>query len=244
METDHYVQSAEVYDILSAQHWSGRGDSIRLALQSLHNPSGIVADIGAGTGACVRLIAETLPDARILAIEPSASMRVGLMARILLDDDLRSRVTVIATSVQETELPETISAALVCGCIGYLDQKNRAELWRKLAACLSPEGFVLADVMQIDQPRAVSPVKAASTNIGEQRYEIWLSGAPGQGDLMLWDMRCDVLRNDEIVRTFNVTREWHTFGIGQLIDEAKACGFHAELIANSPVPAAILRIAQ
>lgn len=241
MGTDHYVQSAEIYDILSAQHWKSRVDSIRLALQSLLHAPGTVVDIGAGTGACVRTIADVLPEARILAVEPSPSMRVGLMTRILLDEDLRRRVTVLPTPIQETELPETISAALICGCIGYLDIQERAALWQKLACRVSREGFILADVMPIDRPQAIQPIKAANTNIGDQSYEIWVSGIPGKEDLMLWDMRCDVRQNDHLVRSFHIAREWHTFGIGQLIEEASAAGFRAEPLKNSPVPTAILR---
>jgi SAM-dependent methyltransferase len=242
MEADHYVQSAEVYDILSAQHWQSREESVRSILKSLKTPSGIIADIGSGTGNGIRLIAETLPEAKIYAIEPSASMRVGLMTKILLDPDLCRRVTVSATSAEELKFPATISAALVCGCIGYLDKEDRFALWNKLAECLSLDGIILADVMQIDRPQTVPPIKAATTDVGDDRYEIWVSGAPGESDLMLWDMRCDVLRKDEIIRSFHVSREWHTFGIEHLIDEAAQCGFCAELVTGSPVPAAILRI--
>lgn len=241
-EPDHYIQSAEMYDMLSEPHWAARRSSVKAALAGLSDTRGIVLDVGAGTGRCVQVIAEAMPEARIHAVEPSASMRVGLMTRILLDPDLRRRVTVFSESFQQSLLTEKIAAAVICGCIGYFDADERAELWRKVAYQLEPGGFVLADVMSIDRPQHIAEMRIASVDVGEQRYDTWLQGRPGSDDIIHWTMRFDVLHVDTVVRTFSIEREWRAFGLDQLIDEAAAAGFIAERLPDSPVPAAVFRL--
>ncbi|HTF66363.1 MAG TPA: hypothetical protein VK638_27135 [Edaphobacter sp.] len=242
METDHYIQSAEVYDILSAPHWQARRESVRSALRAVQHLAGTILDVGAGTGTGLRIIADAVPNAMILALEPSASMRVGLMTKVLLDDELRRRVTVEACSIQEAMLPKELSAALVCGCIGYLDRGERLEMWQTLADRIVPEGLVLADVMMLDRPQAVTSTRVAGVDVGDLQYEMWVSGTPGDDDIMLWDMGCRILRHEQVLRSFHVVREWHTFGIGQLMEEAATVGFRGEVIKDSPVPAVILKL--
>lgn len=241
-ETDHYVQSAEMYELLSEPHWMARRDSVRAALRSLEQVRGNVLDIGAGTGSCVQLIADTLPHASIFAVEPSASMRIGLMTRILLVPDLRRRVTVCAEPFQRAHLPERLDAVVACGCIGYFDREERAELWRRLAARLKPLGGVFTDVMALDRPQMFPETRIASAEVGAYRYDAWLKGYPGDGDLMRWQMRFDVRIGEETIRQFSIEREWHAFGIDQLIAEAAAAGFQGAPLADSPVPAVLLRL--
>jgi len=242
METDHYVQSAEVYDILSSPHWQARRESVLSALQAVQDLSGTILDVGAGTGTGLRIIADAVPNAMILALEPSASMRVGLMTKVLLDEELRRRVTVEARPIQGAMLPDKLSAALVCGCIGYLDRGERLEMWQTLANRIVPEGLVLADVMMWDRPQAVPSTRIAAVDVGELQYEMWVSGTPGDDDIMLWDMGCRILRREQILRSFHVVREWHTFGISQLMEEAAIAGFRGEVIKDSPVPAVTLKL--
>jgi SAM-dependent methyltransferase len=242
METDHYIQSAEVYDILSAPHWQARRESVRSALHGVQDLSEPILDVGAGTGTGLRIIADAVPHAMIFALEPSASMRVGLMTKVLLDEELKRRVTVEACSIQEATLPNKLSAALVCGCIGYLDREERLDMWRTLADRIVPEGLVLADVMMLDRPQAVPSTKVTAVRVGGLQYEMWVAGTPGNDDIMLWDMGCRVLRDEQVVRSFHVIREWHTFGIGQLLEEAAAFGFRGEVVKDSPVPAVILKL--
>ena len=240
MEADHYVQSAAVYDILSGPHWSARQASVRSAFQPVGDLAGVVLDVGAGSGTALRLIADTIPNCSILALEPSASMRIGLMTKVLLDDELRRRVTIEEQSIQNASLPDRLSAVLICGCIGYLDGNERGAMWKSLASRLDSRGLILADVMMLDRPHAVPETKVASVEVGRRTYEMWVSGEPGGSDLMLWNMGCRILEGDEVIRSFNVVREWHTFGIRELLEEASAAGLMGEVLKDSPVPAAVL----
>jgi len=241
-ETDHYVQSAEMYDLLSEPHWISRRDSVCAALSPMAQMHGNVLDIGAGTGACVQIVAQMLPHVNIYAVEPSASMRVGLMARVLHDPDLRKRVTICAEPFQSALLPERLDLVVACGCIGYFDQEDRTNLWHRLSSHLAPQGSVLVDVMALDRPREFADTCIASTKIGAYCYDIWLDGHPGEGDIMRWKMRFEVRDNGQIVRQFSIERDWHAFGIDQLAAEAAEVGFVASPLKNSPVPAMMLRL--
>ncbi|MEN2735530.1 hypothetical protein WBU86_20200 [Escherichia coli] len=60
-------------------------------------------------------------------------MRIGLMTRIMMLPEIQHQVTVIADTFQNTILPKSFSAAIICGCIGYFNQNDRKILWNKLA---------------------------------------------------------------------------------------------------------------
>ena len=94
-------------------------------------------DVGASTGIAARTIAELVPAADIVAVEPSPSLRVGLFARLAGDPDLRSRVTVLPGGALDVELPERISGAVAMNMIGHLSSEERAELWQRLAERLA-----------------------------------------------------------------------------------------------------------
>jgi hypothetical protein len=71
VEPDHYIQSAEIYDILSEPHWAARRPSVAQALaRMMPSGAGLVLDIGAGTGQCVKTIADTLPHPNDCPPEP------------------------------------------------------------------------------------------------------------------------------------------------------------------------------
>jgi precorrin-6B methylase 2 len=245
VEPDHYIQSAEIYDILSEPHWAARRPSVAQALaRMMPSGAGLVLDIGAGTGQCVKTIADTLPQARIHAIEPSGSMRIGLMTRVLADADLRRRVTVHPTAFEDALLPPNLDGVIICGCIGYFDKPARSRLWKRIAAGLAPSGTVLVDVMPVQEPCAVPHTRVASVPVGEHRYDIWLRGTPmGRSDLMRWDMCFEQFEGEACVRRVSVQREWHAFSLAQLLREAAQAGFESEILADSPVPAALLQAA-
>jgi SAM-dependent methyltransferase len=244
VEQDPYIQSAEIYDILAEPHWAARRPSFAEALRRMMPcGAGLVLDVGAGTGQCVQSIADTLPQARIHAVEPSVSMRVGLMTRVLADADLRRRVTVHPSTFEDALLPNNFDGALICGCIGYFDKPARARLWKRVAACLAPSGAVLVDVMPVQEPCEVPEARVASTRVGDHRYDVWLRGTPaGRADLMRWDMCFEQFEGEACVRRVSIQREWHAFGLAQLLREAAHAGFESETLADSPVPAALLRL--
>jgi len=241
---DHYVQSAEWYDILAEQHWRGRYASVRHALHSACPQAKRVLDIGSGTGLVLTTLADMYPQAEIHAVEPAASMRIGLMARILADTHLRQHVTVHPVGIEQATLPADIDVVLLCGCVGFFDDATRRALWSRLAASLTVGGIVLVDVMPLDRPQSVPESQVANVEVGLHHYVIWLGGHPVENnpEMMRWHMRFEQHEEDRLIRHFAINRDWRAFGLQKIVDEAGEVGFKAEPLADSPVPATLLRL--
>jgi hypothetical protein len=141
-------------------------------------------DIGAGTGLVTEAIARALPEADIIAAEPATAMRAVLTSRAFGDPGLRRRVTVTDGAAPGLELPERISAAVLCGVLGHLDPAQRRQLWDRLLARLVPGGRVVVELMQLTRPEALPDTRLATATAGRHRYTWHLSGAPGADGAM------------------------------------------------------------
>lgn len=216
---DYYSPTAEFYDLVGGQHWAHSDPALASALAGIDTGHGPVLDLGAGTGRTTEAIGRVLPDARIIAVEPSPGMRAVLTSRVVRDPDLRPRVTVVAARAQETELPERLSAAVICGVLGYLDREERAGLWHRLLGRLPAGAPIVVELMALGTPQSVAPLRIARQRLGDQDYEAWLSGEPCGPDRMRWSATWRVLNGEKLVREVDVTHEWYTFGIQDLAAE-------------------------
>lgn len=216
---DYYSPTAEFYDLVGGQHWAHSDPALASALAGIDTGHGPVLDLGAGTGRTTEAIGRVLPDARIVAVEPSPGMRAVLTSRVVRDPDLRPRVTVVAARAQETELPERLSAAVICGVLGYLDREERAGLWHRLLERLPAGAPIVVELMALGTPQSVAPMRIARQRLGDQDYEAWLSGEPCGPDRMRWSATWRVLNGEKLVREVDVTHEWYTFGIQDLAAE-------------------------
>ncbi|MDI3419573.1 class I SAM-dependent methyltransferase [Streptomyces luteolus] len=219
MMIDYYSPTAEFYDLLGGQHWAHSDPALASVLADVDTGHGPVLDLGAGTGRATELIARTLPEARILAVEPSPGMRAALTSRAVRDEDLRERVTVVAARAQDVELPERLSAAVICGVLGYLDRAERADLWRRITERLPTGAPIVVELMAVSEPQTVAPVRIARQRLGDQEYEAWMSGKPCGVEQMRWSATWRVLRGGETVREVDVTHDWYTFGLDDLAAE-------------------------
>lgn len=217
--TDHYTPTAEFYDLVGVQHWTRSDPLLAAALAGVDTGHGPVLDLGAGTGRATEVIARTLPDARVLAVEPNPAMRTALTGRVVRDEDLRQRVTVVAATAQDAPLPDRLSAAVLCGVAGYLDRAERAGLWQRLTPRLPAGAPIVVELMMISAPQSVAPMRISATRLGEQEYEAWLSGEPCGPDRMRWSASWRVLRDGVTVREVDATHEWYTFGLDDLAAE-------------------------
>ena len=216
---DYYSPTAEFYDLVGVQRWTQSDPLLAAALAGTDTGHGPVLDLGAGTGRSTEVVARTLPEARILAVEPSPAMRTALTSRVVRDQDLRRRVTVVAASAQEVELPDRLSAAVICGVLGYLDRTERAAFWARLTARLPAGAPIVVELMAVRAPQTVAPMRIARQRLGDQEYEAWLSGEPCGAEQMRWSATWRVLRDGEVVREVDVTHDWYTFGIEDLAAE-------------------------
>ncbi|TMR93183.1 class I SAM-dependent methyltransferase [Nonomuraea basaltis] len=80
--------------------------------EALRGVSGPIVDVGAGGGHGTRLIAQAVPEAEIVAVEPSATLRSVLLVRVNETTELRDRVTVLPEGLLEARLPPRLGAVV------------------------------------------------------------------------------------------------------------------------------------
>ncbi len=151
---DPYGPAAELFDLAAAEHAELTAAAVCRLLDGRDLSAAPVLDIGAGTGVIARAVARAHPEALVVAAEPSEPLRAVLTARILDAPGLQERVTVTAGSAPDHDLPDRISAVLLCGVLGHLDAGQRARLWERIAERLLPGGLVVVETMGSSPGRA------------------------------------------------------------------------------------------
>ncbi|GAB2693289.1 class I SAM-dependent methyltransferase [Nocardia thraciensis] len=220
---DFYSPVAEFYDLVPRAHPEGES-ALRSTLAEVDPSTGPVVDIGAGTGRTCRIIAEVLPQARILACEPAPAMRAVLTHDVVSDEDLRRRVTIVPEGVESVALPESISALVLFGVIGHVSPEARRALWDRVLPRLAPGAPVLVELLPITRPAPLPRMALAREQIGDLLYEGWIEGEPGVGDLMRLTSTWQVSGPAVPTRTVRNVSEWHTFGLDDLAAETGLSG--------------------
>ncbi|GAA4203993.1 Gfo/Idh/MocA family oxidoreductase [Streptosporangium oxazolinicum] len=220
-----YTPSAEFFDLVATGHTAGASaPAVARALAGTDLSYGPVLDIGAGTGLLTEAVARARPDAEILACEPAVGMRAVLTSRVFSDPYLRPRVTITADAAPELELPDRVSAVLLCGVLGHLDAGQRRRLWERLLPRLSPKGVVIVELMGMESPLVLPEARMATARAGHHRYEWWFSGAPDRDDpaTMRLHTTWRVYRDEEDVplRLVHDSYRWIPFGLRQVAEES------------------------
>lgn len=169
-----YAITAQYYDPLAVTGHAEVDAQIAAALAGLDTKAGPVLDIGAGTGLTTAVIATTLPEAEIWAIEPDPAMRPALMTRIWNDPDLRRRVTILPFAALEAPLPPAISGAVLSASLVHFASEDRQRLWRLLADRLAPGGRI---VVEIQCPEAVDVAPSPMGPVRVGRVDYWGTAA-------------------------------------------------------------------
>ncbi|MEX3106588.1 trans-aconitate 2-methyltransferase [Streptomyces sp. ST1020] len=226
-DTDLYGAAAEFYDLLAGPTWARLGPLLRRALDGADPADGPLLDLGAGTGLSTEAAADAVPGARILAVEPSAAMRVALATRLACRPALAARVTVTAGTLPDVRLPDRLCAAVVLGVVGHLGPGERAALWRKLAERLPPGAPVVVDVLDRTAPPTRAPLRLATRRVGDLHYESWSEGADDG-----WTLTYRVRDGETVVREHAVPLPWSGIGIDALAGEAAAAGLACTPLAT------------
>lgn len=176
---DAYDALGEFHDLFMDSSWARLQPFLERILGSL-TADDIVLDIGAGTDVGVRALAR-VTDARIIAVEPSLTMRSVLTARVFDDPALRPRVTIVAGAapgVLEPLATGSVSGFVAAHMLGHLDPVTRASVFAKLTRVIAPGGIGLVTV---DRPQDglsddAPPGVLEQVTIGAQTYtekNIW-----------------------------------------------------------------------
>lgn len=220
--TDYGV-SAQYYDLFASAAHADADQKIAEALGSLDTAYGPVIDIGAGTGLSTALIAATLPQADILAVEPDASMRAALMTRILSEKQLRNKVTIVPQSVLEAPLPDRISGAVLSASLVHFSPGERSRLWHLLADRLALAGRI---VVEIQNPiaEAVPETHLGEVAIGRVTYSATAKATKIDESRQRWTVDyCSVLDGNQIAHDTVSYECWAVSG-DQVAAEAKEAG--------------------
>lgn len=233
MATDFYSTSAEFYEMVADRHVRTSAGPLSAALHTVDASLGPVVEIGAGTGRLTRLIADRLPAADIIAVEPSTPMRAVLTSRVLGSTDLRRRVTVTADAAPRLRLPDRVGAVVAFGMLGHLDAGDRARLWALLRERLPAGAPVVVELMGGHRARVVAPIRMLRETIGTQTYEWWTSAEVVTPTLMRWQTRWTVSAGGVPVRTVEDSYDWATLSLEELAAEA---GMTARPLGGTGVP--------
>jgi SAM-dependent methyltransferase len=199
---DHYERSAEFIDIMMAPHWPSLGPPLARALSGSTGP---VVDVGAGGGLGTRVIAEALPEAEILAVEPSPALRSVLLARVNEAADLRERVTVIPEGFLEARLPERLGAVVMMNVIGHFDPTERRKIWGLLRE-RGAKGVV--NLQPPTESIEVPETRFADISVGRRRYEGWGRAEPAAADRLTWHMTYRTYQDGRLVCEAQVSYPW------------------------------------
>ncbi|MGW2383419.1 class I SAM-dependent methyltransferase [Streptomyces sp. NPDC001658] len=223
---DVYGPAAEFYDLLAAPAWARLGPLLRKALDGVDPQHGPLLDLGAGTGLSTEAAADAVPGARVLAVEPSAGMRIALSTRLACRPALADRVTVTAGTVHDARLPPRLCAAVALGVVGHLLPAERAALWRELSQRLAPGAPAVVDVLDRTAPPTRAPLRLATRRVGALTYESWSEGADDG-----WTLTYRVREGQRVVREHAVPLPWSGIGIDLLAEEAGAAGLRCTRLA-------------
>ncbi|RII84937.1 class I SAM-dependent methyltransferase, partial [Clavibacter michiganensis subsp. insidiosus] len=207
LDLQDYSPGAEFYDLVARRHTEALAGVLAEALAGAPAGTaagtdadpGTVVELGAGTGRVTRLLADLVPDAPILAAEPSPVMRAVLRSRVHEDPALRRRVTIRPETAQELVLPDRIRAVVLIGVAGHLGSDDRADLWRRCLERLVPGGAVVVDLMGTSA-RSLPPTRLLRERIGTQDYEWWTTAEHGRDGATRFTTRWLVLDGARTVR--------------------------------------------
>ncbi|WP_051021568.1 class I SAM-dependent methyltransferase [Nocardia araoensis] len=222
--TDDYAAAAEFYDLMATPYVATVEPVLARLLAEVDTIAGPVVDIGAGTGLSTMLVADALPDARIVAVEPAAPMRAVLLSRLAARKDLRERITVLPRGCLDTRLPTGCAAVVALGVIGHFDPATRPRVWSAVADALAPGADAVVEVQRPGRVEPSAERRYTTAKAGDLRYEGWSRADPLDAESLVWRMIYRAYDGDQLVQ--EVCTEHHVWpaDVDRLTAEARTAG--------------------
>lgn len=224
MAEDFYAANSEWYAALVASWQSDSSSAVSSLLGAIDG--GDVVDIASGVGTCLPLL-RRLGAERLFAVEPSASMRAGLMTTIACDPDLMRRTTVIAAPVPEAvkELPARWSAVVMLNALGHLDDETRVSLWATVRERLRPGGRFILSLQPPESVMTIPWTDFGTVQIGERRLTTRGQAEPLDDAHVLWTMEWSLTdAADKLLEKRTAHHPWRVLSRTQLSEEAAGWG--------------------
>ncbi|MFV2198411.1 class I SAM-dependent methyltransferase [Nocardiopsis sp. LOL_012] len=237
---DPYARSAQYLDLMIAGWWDHHRVPLAEALADLPSGAGPVVDAGAGGGRGTRLIADVLPKARILAVEPSLPLRTVLLSRAADDPALRDRVTVDGDDLLSARLPDRVGGMVMANLIGHFSPHERDRLWEDLSPRLAPGAFILLNLAAPLEPERVERTLMGETTVGGRTYAGWAAAEPSGPERVDWHMTYEIREGDRTIASDDVHYDWWTLTGEALAAEAAPHGLR--VLPHGPAEAGLYKL--
>lgn len=222
-DSTEYEPSAPYLHLLSLPLWDGLRPRLAAALAGVDAGASTVLELGPGSGIGTEVVLDAVPDAPVLAAEPSAALRGVLLARLAGRPDA-GRVTVYPASAAEVPLPARLAAVVGLHMIGHLRPEQRRALWPALAERLGPGAPLVINVQPPDRAVAVPPFPPFAVTQGALTYQGTGSAEPTGPESIRWEMRYATLHGDTVLDEVVATYHWWITSASELADELRAAG--------------------
>lgn len=170
-----YGESIEFYDIAALPHSNVNESILKKFARMTDMNEGVIVDIGAGTGRNIMELAKYTPTKELIALEPSKYMRISFMTRLVDNQEMQKKITLLPLSIEEYNFEEKISGILCMGVLGHLNENQRLYLWNTLEYNLQSNVPVLIEILD---KRFLSMNKGKRISVsyqGRLRYESYIN---------------------------------------------------------------------
>ncbi|GAB2505226.1 class I SAM-dependent methyltransferase [Nocardiopsis aegyptia] len=205
---DDYARSAEFIDVMIAGWWEAFGAHVAEAVASMKGAEGPVVDVGAGGGPGTRVLLDTLPEAEVIAVEPSPALRAVLLSRAADPFWGGGRVTVHGEDLLSARLPERLGGLLAMNVLGHFTPHQRARIWTMLADRLAPGSAALVNLLPPHEPATIERVVMSELTVGRRDYKGWSAAVPTGPESVRWSMTYEVHEAGEPVWSTDVDYDW------------------------------------
>lgn len=240
--TDSYEEMGEFHDLFMDAAWNRLRPVLGVTFGDLHADA-VVVDLGAGTGIGTRALAESTV-ARIVAVEPSLTMRAVLTARVADDPRLSARVTIHAGSAPAalTQIAGPIDGFVCAHVLGHLAEPDRAATFAWLGQSLAPNGrgVVIAAPDPDEDAGDESAATVTERRIGDLRYSVrhLATGEPGT-----YCSEYSVLDGERTLRVSRFRGRWESLTVGDVARELAPHGLTVDrqlpgvgVVRRAPAP--------
>lgn len=221
---DVYMANAEWYGALVVPGLPAMHSALRQLIGTL---DGDVVELGAGIGSCVSVLVAGGAE-RIFAVEPSPSMRVGLMSTIAADPDLLRRTTIVAAGIPEAldELPSRWGGVVMLNAIGHLEDAARLELWAALRERLTAGAPFVVSLQHPERPIRIAWTDFGTVKVGERSVRTRARAEPIDAHHVAWTMEWSLLdAGGAVLDRRSAVSRWRTQSVGELVEEAALFDF-------------------
>jgi hypothetical protein len=218
-----YDRSVQYLHLLSVPMWGALRERLTGVLVGVDPAAGTVLEFGPGSGLGTEVVLDTVPNAPVLAAEPSAALRSVLLSRLGGRPDA-ARLSVYPGGAAEVPLPEKLAAAVGLHMVGHLPPADRQKLWPALAERLAPGAPIAFNVQPPDTAVAIPEFPPTSVTVGRFTYQGTGSAEPTGPESVRWRMRYATLDGDTVLDEATTEYEWWVLSADRLAAEFTAAG--------------------